>query len=162
MTSTAFNQIYFGAGLSKTTPTSFSEADYIAGLMGPNAYYRFFLHDSWAIGVAAGFKSLQRYDSSEVSFFTWTQSSTKLFRLYHPVWLGVGVNSMYMVGVNKVEIPYERAQTLPPQTGIGLSASIYYLINKSIFIQTEVQRWRGTASNRLHAYEIGANLCISL
>ena len=154
----AFSKSYGGGGLLKTNPTSFTENYYYQGLLSPFAQYRFFMHDEWVVGVSAGFKSLLSRKTADLSMFSVSQEFSRLFRIYHPSWLGIGFKSMYLVGVEKISLPYERDPDQPPQIGVGANLTFFFLANRDTLFQIEVSRWRGTLKNDLHVLELSSGL----
>ncbi|MCX6124655.1 MAG: hypothetical protein NTV34_07885 [Proteobacteria bacterium] len=160
--SNAYLPIYFGLTVGKTNPVSHTENDYESGVVGTSLHYRFFMHDQWGIGVAGGFKSLSKSEDLGLSYFVFSQDAYRLFRIYHPAWLGLGFKSMYMVGVQKVDLPYERNPNQPPQVGAGLNAALFYVISKNMLLNVELSRWRGTVNNKLHVLEFGVGFSHSI
>lgn len=158
----AFLPIYLGGGVSRVNPTSNSERNFSSGVVGSNVYYRFFMRDTWVVGISGGFKTLIKKSQEEISFFGLAQDSSRLFRIYHPAWLGVGFRTMYLAGAERANLPYERDPRNPPQIGVGLNLSFYYLAARNILIHSEVARWRGTAKNDLHVIEVGLGVSMAV
>jgi len=158
----AFHPIYLGLGVHKANPISIAENEYKRGGIGSKLSYRFFLHDEWAVGLSGGFKTLTKDSDLKETFLTLSQETQRLFRIYHPFWLGLGTQIMYIAGVENSGFPIERDPTQPPQVGVGAGISLFYIMNSSLLTHGDVSRWRGTASNRLHVLEVGIGISIAL
>jgi hypothetical protein len=149
----AFSPFYLGGSYSKLNPASVSQKRYTFGEGSAQIQYHFFMRDTWAMSLTAGFKSFQRFDDIEDAYFVGTIDSQKIFRLYHPLWLGAGFKSMYIVGVERAQLPYTKSQDRSVDIGAGFIGTLFYVANSSLIVHSSVSRWRGTADNQLHAIE---------
>ncbi len=156
----AFRRIYLGASYSKSNPVSFSESYYQASIPSSNIQYRHTMGDEWIISLSAGFKPFKDLEENNpreevLPFFTFTQDSVRLFRIYHPTWAGAGFRIMQLIGAEKASIPYVRDPKNPPQVGAGMTMGLYHHATDNMMLHIEFSRWRSTAHNRLHAAELG-------
>ena len=151
----AFESVYVGTSLNSTYPTSFSEDYYSSGGTSPTFHYRYFMKNDWLVGASLGFKILKDLEGSDSPLFTLEQKTTKIFRIYYPAWLGVGASMLYLVGVEKVNFPYQRNRDVPTQVGVGVHAMLLYKFGPKWVGHIELNRWRGTMNNRLHVVETG-------
>jgi hypothetical protein len=154
----AFPKISLGIGYSKSNPTSFSLDEYESGHGSASVNYLYFMEDQWLLSVSGGFKTLVTTAEKEKTFFLVNFNSQKLIRIYHPLWLGIGFNTLYLVGVERQNIPYTRDKEQIAQVGAGVLASLIYSIDKNLTLVTSVQRWRGTANNRLHLVDFNVGV----
>lgn len=159
----AFGDVYIGGSLNATYPTSFSEDSFSSGGTNPGIHYRYFMHDRWVVGVSGGFKIFHTLDGAERAFFSITQKSTRIHRIYHPAWFGIGASAMYLAPVEKATLPYTRDRDFPAQiVGVGLHTVLFYKISDTMIAHLEVERWRGTNNNRLHVFETSLGLSLAV
>lgn len=110
------------------------------------------------VSVSTGFKTLHKFDQTETNYFSVTQKSLRLFRIYHPAWFGIGAEGLYMVGAERPTLPYVRDKVVPPDFGVGVSASILYLVSPRLLVHADIARWRGTTTNKLHVIDVSLGI----
>ena len=159
----AFENVYVGTSLNATYPAGLGQQYYSAGGTNPAFHYRYVMQDQWLLGASAGFKILKDLEGTEAPLFCIEQKTTKLFRIYFPFWLGVGVSGLYIVGVEKISFPYQRNRDIPVQVGAGVHGMLLYRYSSKWVANVEFNRWGGTmAGNKVNLIETGLGLTYAI
>ena len=158
----SFRPIYLGLSWSDVNPVSFSENYYSRGGGHPSVSYRYVMHDQWMVSISGGFKALYDFDGLELPYFTLTQQSSYLYRVYYPTWVSISAQVMYLTAVEKINLPFHRNRDIPTQVGAGASVGILYRYSEYVILNAEISRWRSTKNMTLHVLEssVGASYAI--
>lgn len=158
----AFAPSYLGLLLNQNQPSGYGLQTWSSGGPSWGAEYRFFYKDQWSLSVTGSFKQLYGADKSETSLFALSQESTRVARLYHPIYVGIGGRLSYLVPVNKIEIPYTRDQSRLIDTGAGLGLSMLMITDQGFIISVAAHRWRSLSTTRREGFELSLAALISI
>ena len=116
--------------------------------------YNHFLNQSWNVGLSVGFKSFLRKDNGqELAFFSVSNHSLYIIRLYHPTYLMVGSKIQYLTPNEKAGFPINKSPDF--ETEIAVAATLQLAHTQGPIIYTfRIDRWRGTKTNRFHGFEV--------
>ena len=98
----------------------------------------------------------------ELPLFTLSHEALWSVRLQHPVYLAMGPKMLWLLPSKSATLPMRRSAALGPEFGLGLAAEVQWIINKRFLLAFGAERWRGTATMRLHGFEINSTLGIAL
>lgn len=159
----SFENVYVGTSLNATYPAGLGQEYYSAGGTSPTLHYRYVMQDRWLLGASAGFKILKDLEGTEAPLFCVEQKTTKLFRIYFPFWLGIGVSGLYVVAVEKISFPYQRNRDIPVQVGAGIHTMLLYRYSSKWMAHVDVNRWGGTsANNKVNVVETGLGVSYAI
>ena len=158
----AFAPSYLGLILEQNLPLSDGFKTWSSGGPSWGGEYRFIYKDRWSLSVSGSFKHLYAIDRSEASLFAVSQESTRITRVYHPFYVGVGGRLSYLVPVRKIEIPYSRAQTRLIDTGAGLGASMMIITKQGFVIAMSAHRWRSLSTTKRQGFELSMSALMSI
>jgi hypothetical protein len=157
----AFKSSYVGLLLNQNQPWSDGSNTWSSGGPSWGAEYRFFYKDQWSLSISGSFKQLYNTYQSEASLFVLSQESTRITRLYHPLYVGIGGRLSYIVPVNKIEIPYTRDQSRLIDTGAGFGASVIMITDLGVVITISAHRWRSLSTTKRQGFELSLSGLIS-
>ncbi len=158
----AFSPSYIGFILNQNQPSGFGLETWSAGGPSWGAEYRFFYKDRWSLSVSGSFKQLYGVDRSEASLFALSQESTRITRLYHPIYVGICGRLSYLVPVNKIEVPYTRDQSRLIDTGAGLGLSMLMITEKGFVMALSAHRWRSLSTTKRQGFEMVLSGLVSI
>lgn len=152
-----------GVSVNSVYPIGLGQQHYSSGGVSPAFHYRYVMHDEWLLGASAGFKILKDLEGTEDPLFCVEQKTTRLLRVYYPFWLGFGISALYMVGVEKIDFPYQRKRDVPIQIGAGIHTMLLYRASSNVVAHAEINRWGGTmARNKVNVLEASLGLTYAL
>ena len=154
-----FQKQYLVGGYARNFPTANANHRFTSGIPHPYVGYRFFINNHWAVGVSGQFKFLFEKESGEnLVLATISQESYYLYRLYYPIYLEVGGKLQYLSPVRKGMLPLQRHPDYALEIGAALSAGMIFQINRFVFSEFRIDRWRGTKTMKLHGLEFSLGL----
>ncbi|HYX32040.1 MAG TPA: hypothetical protein VE954_02925 [Oligoflexus sp.] len=125
----------------------------------PGFSYQHRLGHPWVVGV--GYRSqafINRQQNRPVSLLTVFNTTQRLFRLYHPFYALAGTEILYLIPVQKLNPPITKDATFSTEIGIGAAASLWYVMSQNSVLALDLQRWRGTKTDRLHGVSMTLGL----
>lgn len=162
-----YQRTYVGFGLARNYPVSFSENTLQPGRASPTISYLYNLDAHWILGVSAQFKVFQRTppnndDSDLLGFLNVSHQTLYSIRLSHPMYLLTGPKILYLLPTTNARLPIRRSEDYRTEVGIAASAAIVRVIDQNFMAMLYFDRWRGTASMKLHALEAGLSVAVAI
>jgi hypothetical protein len=121
--------------------------------------YQHRLGRPWVVSV--GFRQqsfINAIQNRPVSIVTVFNSTQRVVRLYHPLYLLAGTEVLYLMPLQKANPPVTKDADFNTEIGAGLVASLWYLMSQNSIFSLELQRWRGTKTNQLHGVSMTVGL----
>ncbi|MFK7872065.1 MAG: hypothetical protein AB8C84_02690 [Oligoflexales bacterium] len=165
-----FEEQYLLFGMNRNFPVKDS-----LNTLGPSQAHPFIgfghtLHQEWFLNVQAGFRFLDKKSSFQITgqnqdpriaIWSVSQESLGIIRISHPLYLLTGPSLLYLLPTRKGMLPIQRDPDFPLEVGAGWSAWFVWT-KPSYFSAVKFERWRGTYSHRLHAFQISCLLGFSI
>lgn len=137
----------------------------VQNLRGEYATYTLGFHhlltQDWMMGFSFGFKSFRRKDTNqELSLASLNHESYYILRLYHPIYVALGIKLHYFVPSQRSRFPIIKDTDYDSDTGFGAGLSINFikLFTKKWLLSARLDRYRGTSTNRLHGLEVALGI----
>jgi hypothetical protein len=150
---------YLFALYSHNLPVGPSQSELRTHQNSPGFAYRHRLGHPWVVSVGyrpqAFINKQQNRPTSLITVFNTTQ---RLFRLYHPIYALAGTEFLYLIPVQKVNPPITKDADFSTEIGIGAVASLWFLMSQTSALALDIQRWRGTKTDRLHGVSMTLGL----
>lgn len=109
----------------------------------------------WIVSVGARSQAfMNRSTQIPTSILTLFNSTQRVYRLYHPLYLLLGTEIEYLIPFRKLNPPLAKDPDFNTEIGLGAKASLWYLLSTQWVISGEISRWRGTKTNRLHGMSL--------
>jgi hypothetical protein len=157
-----FSKSLIGIIFNQNSPWGFGNQTWSEGGPSYGGEYRFFYKDTWTLAISGEFKQLLDTDRNDSSWFSLSQESMRVLRLYHPWYLGFGASLMYLVPIRKVAIPYERDQTRIIDTGASASISSIWILNSQMIGMIHISRWRSLSTTKRQGVEVSGSLLFNI
>ena len=158
----AFAPSYLSLIFNQNRPWSYGERTWSDGGASWGAEYRFFYKDKWTLSLAGTFKDLKDQEGNDAPYFTISQESSRLARVYHPFYLSAGGKLNYLVPVRKIVIPYERDQSRAIDTGATLCVSAVYIAKDGVVVQLSAGRWRSLSTLKSQGFELSLSAMVAI
>lgn len=154
---------YFVFDLTKNDPTIHTQEQ----LEGRHATYYFGYRNqvasSWMMGLGFNYKSFSyREDKTELSFLSIQHEAYYLIRLYHPTFLMIGPNLLFLLPTQRSHLPVLKEPDFESEIGAGFSLTLATLIQDKYLFSIRIGRWRGTRTNKFHALETAAGVSVKI
>ncbi len=121
--------------------------------------YQHRLGHPWLVSVGYRPQSfINRKAQRPVSLMTFFNSTQRMIRLYHPFYLLAGTEILYLIPAQKLNPPITKDADFATEIGVGLQTSLWYLISQNSVLSLDLQRWRGTKTDRLHGISVNLGL----
>jgi hypothetical protein len=147
---------------ARSYPQLLSEDKYLAGNFHPVFGYRRVVDADWTMGVAGHYRSfIARDGGEEVPILHFSHETLRTLRLWHPVYLLGGFKWFYMLPVREQGWPIKRRSDIPSQIGVGLTASLAVAVTPRWQFLVRLERWRGTANQRIQGVDVAAGVAWS-
>ncbi len=144
---------------SQNTPTSHSTDELQAHLDTFGISYQHRLKHPWIVSVGYRPQSfISKRQNTPTKLLTFFNSTQRIFRLYHPVYFTVGTEILYLVPVQKLNPPMTKDRYFATEIGIGIQSSLWYHFSEQYLLAFDLQRWRGTKTNQLHAWSLSLGI----
>jgi hypothetical protein len=150
---------YIFALYSHNEPVGPSQSELRTHQNSPGFAYMHRLGHPWVVNV--GYRSqafINQAQNRPVSLITVFNSTQRMFRLYHPLYALVGTEILYLIPVQKANPPITKDADFSTEIGIGAAGSLWYLMSQNSVLALDVQRWRGTKTDRLHGVSLTLGL----
>ena len=143
-----------------TTAKKFKPATVPSPQIGFSYRYNY----NWDLEVRAGLLRYETLESgtTELSILNLGFSSVRLFRLYHPVYLGAGAGVAYYYPSQRRTPPFQRHDEIGFESGAQIRGKILYLREDGNVWTLYLERWRSTRSYRLHGVTAGLGMGIPM
>jgi hypothetical protein len=150
---------YVFALYSHNEPVGPSQSELRTHQNSPGFAYMHRLGHPWVVSV--GYRPqafINRAQNRPLSLITVFNSTQRMFRLYHPFYALAGTEILYLIPVRKVNPPITKDADFNTEIGIGAAGSLWYLMSQNSVLALDVQRWRGTKTDRLHGVSMTLGL----
>lgn len=134
-------------------PYGKSRSFYRAETVGFGLRYAHRLDSEWIVGLKLERKPLLRQDDSPLNLLVFSNQTQAIFRLYQPFYLLVGTELSYILPTQKSLPPFVKAPDLSAEIGVGLNASLWWLLSRKGIVEFHLSRWKGTKTNNLQGLE---------
>ncbi len=150
---------YIFALYSHNEPVGPSQRELRTHLNTPGFAYMHRLGHPWVVNV--GYRSQAFINQSQnrpLSLITIFNSTQRMFRLYHPFYALAGTEILYLIPVQKANPPITKDADFSTEIGVGVVGSLWYFMSQNSVLALDVQRWRGTKTDRLHGVSMTLGL----
>jgi hypothetical protein len=150
---------YIFALYSHNVPVGPSQTELRTHQNSPGFAYQHRLGHPWVVSV--GYRPqafINKQQNRPTSLLTVFNATQRLFRLYHPIYALAGTEVLYLIPVQKLNPPITKDADFSTEIGIGAIGSLWYLMSQNSILALDIQRWRGTKTDRLH----GVSMTIGL
>ena len=128
-------------------------------LNSPGLSYQHRLTHPWVVSVGYRPQSfINRRLQRPLSLLTFSNATQRIMRLYHPFYLLVGTEVLYLIPVQKINPPIEKDPNFTTEIGLGARLSLWYLWSQNNLVFFDFERWRGTKTDRLHGMTLSLGL----
>lgn len=149
-----FSESYIEIGIGNNFPHSRSKEFLAPGKKSLSLGYSYNHDDNWMMNLKANFKRFQKeYEFGELAIWSIHHTSSKIIRLYHPLYFMPGVKILYLLPTRKAKIPLLREDRFDLEIGTALVMNFTYIVKKNFLIGLSTSRWRGTKTELLHGIE---------
>lgn len=126
--------------------------------------FRHNINESWFMGLTAHQRRLRRLsDDLALPFLVLSHESLYVLRLYHPIYLFTGPRLfMFLPLDKKLTLPIDKSPLYDSEVGAGWLASVVYCFSEKLLLSANLERWRGTKTDRFHGVEAGVALHVKL
>jgi hypothetical protein len=162
-----YQRTYAGFGLARNYPVSFSEDKLQPGYASPLATYLYDLDEDWILGISAQFKilhhALPNKDKSDtLGLLNVSHETLYSIRLSHPMYLLTGLKLLYLLPTTNARLPIRRSDDFRSEVGLAATAALARVIDPNVLLIAYLDRWRGTATMKLHAIEAGVLIAFAI
>ena len=151
-------------GTSRNSPAYFSNRRFKGGGgLHPKVGLRYRLSENWFTGISSNFKFFQ--DNSfegHVPIFSLSQEFDYLIPIYRPLYLLLGYRTIYLLPTRIANFPLQRNPDHELEIGFGATLGLWAQTGKKIGLGCEINRWRGTKTNKFHGFEVSLYLSHTL
>jgi len=146
---------YIFALYSHNEPTGPSQSELNTHINSFGISYQHRLGHPWVVSVGYRNQSfINRKENRPTSLMSVFNTTQRVFRLYHPLYFLAGTEILYLIPVQKINPPITKDADFSTEIGIGVQASVWYLVSQNSAISLDLQRWKGTKTDRLHGISI--------
>lgn len=146
----------FHIGLSSNFPIDKTYDNYENGTLTLQLEYSSFLPENWMLGFGGGFQSLKNRETGKsLAIAKIYQRSRKLYRIYHPLYFGVGFELSYLFPASSQELIPELEAGFSTEFGAGFTNALIFRLSDSSMLTLNINVWRGTGSRKIQAVETG-------
>lgn len=154
-TSVVFKDTFFAISATKTMPLFSGSSELSTTKSHWHLGYRYIFHPQWLLGVGGGFKLMkQKYIERELPIFNLYQEINYMTRLFYPHFIYFGTKLLYLLPVQKAMVPMKKSLDYKQEVGVSIGVGYLYKLGESSFFDIRIDRWRGTATMKLHAAEV--------
>jgi hypothetical protein len=158
----AFKTSYAGIIMNQNHPWSYGLSTWSKGGQSWGLENRYVFKDTWTLAISGSFKRLQNINNADSSIFIFSQESLRLYRLYHPVYLGFGGRLSSFIPVQKISIPYDRDPNRPVDTGTAICFSAIWAPTPNFIFIVNANRWRSFSTLKQQGVEVSATALMGL
>ena len=134
-------------------PYGKSRSFYRAETVGLGLRYAHRLDSEWIVGLKFERKPLIRKDDRPLNLLVLSNQTQAVFRLYHPFYVLAGTEISYILPAQKSSPPFVKDPDLNAEIGVGLNASLWWLLARKGIVELHFSRWKGTKTNDLQGLE---------
>ena len=157
-----WKETYFQLQLVRNHPLGNTDANHSTGKTTVLLGYRYSLTQRWIMGVTGHFKSLSNYgERSELALLALGQETLYSFRLFHPHYLLLGGKVLYLSPAEASKLPVQKADGYDTEIGGALTAQYVIILNEYVYLNAQVNRWRGFHSRNLSGFETSIGLAVT-
>ncbi|MCX6130877.1 MAG: hypothetical protein NTX25_17695 [Proteobacteria bacterium] len=150
---------YILGQISSNLPTGNGKKELLAHLNSPGFVYHHRLAHPWMVSVGYRPQSfIKQGDHQPISLMTLSNTTQRIFRLYHPFYFLAGTEILYLIPVLKINPPMVKDPDFATEIGVGARVSLWYLLSQKSILVLDVERWRGTKTDRLHGISVSFGL----
>lgn len=110
------------------------------------------------MGIGTNFKLFRRKKSTllqeRLAIFSFYQESSYSIRISHPVYLLPSFKLTYLLPAQAAVLPIKRDDERNSEVGAAACLSLMFLRDHGNLFYLRIERWRGTATEKLHGLEI--------
>ena len=140
-------------GYQRNYPYSY-KLRYGLGIPHPNVGFRYYMNQNWLAGITGGFKFIVEKDTNlELAILTITQDGGYLYRLFHPFYLMLSEQIIYLCPTKKGMFPLQRVSGYGIEIGVGVALGFLWKASDVEHIELTLRRWRGTKTRRIQSLE---------
>ena len=151
-----FEKQYVSVDARKNFPLANGQNYLRAGAYSLGVSYLHVLSEDWIVGVSLAYKDFRaRKDDESIAFIEVSNQAQYIIRLHYPIYLLLGSKWLYLSATKGLALPPEKTEEFNSEIGVALSANLIWRLSSEWLLNARVDRWRGTASNRLHGLELG-------
>ena len=119
------------------------------------------------MGISAQFKVFHRLDqtkdkSNVLAFWNFTHETHYSIRLNHPIYLLLGPKIQYLLPAVSARLPLRRSEDYHSEVGVAANATLTRVVADRFLVSAYIDRWRGTGSQRIHAFEVGFSVAAAV
>ncbi|MBP9706253.1 MAG: hypothetical protein KBD78_01315 [Oligoflexales bacterium] len=158
-----FKDTYFAVTASKTMPLASGSSELSTSKSHWHLGYRYIFHPKWLLGVGGGFKLMkQKGIDRELPIFNLYQEINYMTRLFYPHFIYLGTKLLYLLPVQKAMIPMKKSLDYKQEVGVSIGLGYLYKLGENSFFDLRIDRWRGTATMKLHAAEVSLSYNVAI
>jgi hypothetical protein len=150
---------YIFALYSHNDPIGPSKSEFKTHIDSFGISYQHRLGHPWVVSVGYRNQSfINRKENRPTSLMTVFNTTQRVFRFYHPLYFLAGTEILYLIPVQKINPPITKDPDFSTEIGVGLQASVWYLVSQNSALSLDIQRWKGTKTDRLHGVSMTLGL----
>ena len=162
---------YITFGLARNFPMGLTQRRLTAGQWHPLVGFRHTVRPNWAMSLRAQFRLLNHKDSQiwngteksgELPIVSLTHESTYIWRLYHPTYLELGFQIIYLAPTQSAKLPVRRDSVIPTEIGTGATIGVSQIIQSNTLVFMRLVRWRGTKTSKLQGLETSIGVAVKI
>ena len=145
----------FLLGVAVNIPLAEMRKEFETGEATAQVEYCSFLKDNWMLSFGGGYQTVNNIDSGKsLAIAKLYQRSRKLYRIYHPIYYGVGFEFSYLLPAKSQDFIPNPDENFKYEIGAGALNSILLRFSKTSLMSLNVNFWRGTGSRKIKSTEI--------
>ncbi|MGE0171163.1 MAG: hypothetical protein AB7T49_00175 [Oligoflexales bacterium] len=160
---TMFQQNYIGLESVTNYPIIHTSEKFSTGKASLSLNYQHVLDDYWLMKLNAHLKNLvNKENNQQLNLASVSHTAYYIIRLYADTYLLVGPKFSYLYPTKGLQFPAKRNPDFDTNVEAAASLAFSYFPAKKWIANARIDRWRGTATNEFHGYELGIGISYSI